>query len=119
MKLETEEIRVADAAHFETMGMRCDIGLAVETDVKAILKEAGESHADELDSMYDTGGIAPDKVRVFMSDGAPVFGMVIYTLPYRDGKGGAHAVGRYACGHYHPIYDGMLCPHPYQGSVCW
>ena len=119
MKLETEEIIVTDDTHFESMGVRYNIKQAVEKDIELILNEAETSHKDELDRLYDKDGIKPEKVRVFMSNDMPVFAMVTYIIPYRDGLGGMYASGRYACGNYYPIYEEVLWPHPYQGSICW
>lgn len=50
----------------------------------------------------------------FEYNNTPQFGMMIYVIDYKSGFN-----GRYACGNYYPIYDEVLIPHFFQGSICW
>lgn len=100
---------------FEYKGKTYDCSLAIKRDIKQIIQEAEISHKESFDKTYKRESLAPDKVRVYLEDnGNLIFGMVLYLIDYRYDK-----AQRWACGNYYPIWQNLLCTHPYQGSICW
>ncbi len=99
---------------FEYLGKHYDCQFAIERDVKMILQEAETSHKDSFDELYDRQSLKADKVRIFLDEDIPIFGMVIYLIEYKD-----KSWKRCACGGYYPFLDDKLLPHLYQESICW
>ena len=117
MNIANEGIAI-NGNEFEYMGETYDCSRAIKRDIERIIDEANKSHKDSFEELYDKDTLKPKKVRVEFVDDVPKFGMVIYTIDYREGN-----VKRSACGDYYKIYkwthDSSLVPHPYQGSICW
>lgn len=113
----TEDIAI-DGTCFECMGKSYECDLAIELDKVLIIDEANKSHKDDFERLYDKDSLTPVKVRVFEVDGVPFFGMVLYTISYKEGNS-----QRMCCGGYYPIYRmshrNALLPHPCQNSICW
>ena len=101
---------------FEHLGNHYDCQFAIERDVKMILQEAETSHKDTFDKLYDRDTLRADKIRIFIDkDNAPIYGMIIYLIDYREENN-----SRYACGGYYGFaFDSLFLPHPYQESICW
>ena len=115
--IKKEEYPIKDNG-FEYLGKHYDCQFAIKRDVKMILQEAETSHKDVFDELYNRDSLTPVKVRLFIDDrGEPIYGMIIYTIDYKNQN-----VKRTACGNYYPVWtlsELALMPHPYQGSVCW
>lgn len=115
--MNTEEVTIV-SNEFEFDGRKYDCELAIKLDTKSIIREAKDSHAGSFEEQYDEQSLRPDKVRIHIQDGTPVYCMIIYIINYKDEKG-----GRYACGNYYPFMplNGkvLVVPHPYQASICW
>lgn len=115
MKYDTIEIKDNS---FEYLDKQYDCSFAIEHDIKLIIQEAETSHKDTFDELYDRNSLIPVKVRLFFDEtDKPVFGMIIYTIKYKN-----KTTRRFACGNYYPIWtlhNLELIPHPYQGSICW
>ena len=103
---------------FEYNGKTYDCSYAIKRDIKMILNEVEESHKDSFDKLYDRQSLKADKVRLFIDDRqTPIYGMIIYTINYKN-----QSMKRTACGNYYPVWvlsKLALMPHPYQGSICW
>lgn len=114
--IKKEEYPIKDNG-FEYLGNYYDCKFAIKRDVKMILQEAGTSHKDTFDELYDRNTLRADKIRIFVDgDDVPIFGMIIYRIDYEEGNN-----SRYACGGYYRfVFDNfVLLPHPYQESICW
>lgn len=108
------EIPIKDKS-FEYKGKTYDCSFAIKRDTKQIIQEAEISHKDSFDKTYKRESLSPNKVRIYFDeDRALAFGMVLYLIDYKFDNG-----QRWACGNYYPIWGKLLCPHPYQGSICW
>lgn len=108
-----ENIRI-NGNEFEHIGMVYDCKYAIQKDIELILDEARKSHPD-FDKIYVVDSLKPEKIVAYFDDkGKPVFGMIIYTIDYKD-----NSSSRLACGGYYPINETGLSIHPYQYSVCW
>lgn len=125
--MKSIEINV-NSDKFEYNGVKYDCKWVVEKDTKLILKEAEESHKEQLETMYDKESLAPNHVKLYIDDdNNPLYLMMVYVIKYKEEKMGILGTGRYACGCYHPIEQGYVnqegfnavYPHPYQGSICW
>jgi hypothetical protein len=102
---------------FEYLDKHYNCQFAIKRDIKMIIQEAEASHGDTFDKLYDRNTLRADKIRIFVDgDDVPIYGMIIYLIDYKDGNG-----SRYACGGYYNFKFGnsILCPHPYQESICW
>lgn len=100
---------------FELNGKTYDCSIAIKRDIKLIIQEAETSHKKSFDETYKRDTLSPNKIRVFFDElGNPVFGIIIYLIDYKSGTWQRHA-----CGDYYPFCGSLLCPHPYQGSICW
>jgi len=92
-----------------------DCSFAIEHDIKLIIQEAETSHKDTFDELYDRDSLKPNKIRLFVDkEENPIYGMIIYTIDYRESN-----TSRYACGNYYPVWRKQLMQHPFQGSICW
>lgn len=101
---------------FEYLGKHYDCQSAIKRDIKMILQEAKDSHKDTFDELYDRSTLRPYKIRIFVDeDDAPIYGMIIYLIDYKEGN-----CSRFACGGYYQfVFDHFFTPHPYQESICW
>lgn len=109
------ELEEVTSNSFEYNDIHYSCSEAIKKDVEIILNEAEANHKNDLENFYIKETIRPTKVRLFLDENnAPQFGMIIYVI---DGKSGFY--GRYACGNYYPIYENILLPHFFQGSICW
>lgn len=100
---------------FEYLGNHYDCQLAIESDIKMILREAEATHKDSFDTLYDKDTLKPSFIRIFVdANNVPIYGMIIYSISYRIGSN-----SRSACGNYYPVKDFYLQPHPFQASICW
>lgn len=104
--------------HFEYLNKQYDCSFAIKCDIELIIQEAETFHKDTFDELYNRDSLTPQKVRLFLDDKKePVFGMIIYTIDYKNQN-----VKRTACGNYYQVRTLStlaLMPHPYQGSICW
>ena len=113
--MRTEECPINTDLSFEYLGERYRCSFAIRQDIEPIIMEAKASHGETLDKLYDQSTLKPVKIRIYVDDQkAPVFGMVLYTINYKDSE-----LQRNACGNYYPIWDNWLMPHPFQASICW
>lgn len=113
--MRTEEVPIISDLSFEYLGERYRCSFAIRQDIESIIMEARASHRDSLIKLYDQSTLKPVKIRIYVDDKrAPVFGMVLYTINYKDSE-----LQRNACGNYYPIWDNWLMPHPFQASICW
>lgn len=101
---------------FEHSGKHYDCHYAIERDMKMIIQEAETSHKDTFDEFYDRNTLRPDKIRLYVSENTPIYGMIIYVIDYKKEQ-----MSRSACGGYYrfEIDNSILMPHPYQESICW
>lgn len=100
---------------FEYLGNEYDCEIAIELDKNLITQEAEMSHKNSFNELYDRNSLEPYQVRIEVDDNEnPVFGMIVYTIKYKNEN-----TKRTACGFYYPIYNNMLSSHHYQGSICW
>lgn len=110
----TKEIQITDKK-FKYLSQTYDCSLAIERDIKFILKEAETSHKDIFDKSYKKETLQADKVRVFFDeDDTPIFAMILYLIYNKAGN-----YKRMACGDYYRVYENLVFPHPYQCSICW
>lgn len=115
--MRTEECPINNDLSFEYLGERYRCSFAIRQDIESIIMEAKAYHKDSLDKLYDQSTLKPDRIRIYVDDRGtptPVFGMVLYTINYKDSE-----LQRNACGNYYPIWDNWLMPHPFQASICW
>lgn len=99
---------------FEYMDVAYDCEYAIEKDIELILDEAKKSHPD-FSKLYVVGSIKPREINVYFdNEGKPMFGMIIYSIDYKD-----ILTFRIACGGYYPIGEKTVNIHPYQYSICW
>ena len=100
---------------FEYLENKYDCEMAIKLDKELIIQEAETSHKDSFDELYDRNSLEPLKVILEVDDNEnPIYGMIVYTIKYKNEN-----TKRTACGFYYPIFDYMLMPHHYQGSICW
>lgn len=112
--MKTVEIE-ANYNGFEYNNIHYSCSEAIKKDKKLILNEAETNHKNDLDNFYNKETLRPTKVRLYLDENnTPQFGMMIYVIDYKSDFN-----GRYACGNYYPIYDEVLIPHFFQGSICW
>lgn len=116
--MKYEEYEIKDN-FFEYLDKQYDCSFAIKRDIKLIIQEAEISHRDTFDEIYNRDSLTPIKARIFFDNNENlIFGMIIYTIDYKD-----QDWTRTACGHYYPIWTtnnkSLLMPHPYQGSICW
>ena len=109
----------SDTKEFTFKSKKYDIELAVRNDMKVIKIDAQATHPEDFDT-YDFDKTSIYSVRLYQDDNGSVqFVMITYIMPYKSNP----EAGRYACGHYYPIMDCddrlIVCPHPYQGRICW
>jgi hypothetical protein len=100
---------------FEYHGKMYDCSYAIKRDIKMILQEAETSHKGTFDELYDRQSLKAGRIRIYLDkEDKPIFGMVIYSVEYKDKR-----LKRCACGGYYPFRDNQLFPHLYQESICW
>lgn len=114
-----EEIEIIDSK-FTHKGDTYDCNSAIKRDMALIIQEAEKSHKDTFDDTYDRYTLRPEKARVYTLFDRPVYCIISYLINYKDSN-----YGRYALGEYYPIQPKgeaghfFVCPHPYNGSICW
>jgi hypothetical protein len=113
MAKSTEEYPIIGNC-FEYDGKMYDCSYAIKRDTKLIIQEAETSHKDYFDELYDRGSLKAGNVRLFFENNQLLYGMIIYSIKYKENN-----IRRCACGDYYPFWEGKLMPHPYQGSICW
>lgn len=112
--IKEEEYPIKDSK-FEYMEVHYDCKRAIKKDIKLIIQEAEETHKNSFDELYDRSTLRPSFVRLFVDvNDAPIYGMVIYTIDYKELN-----ERRKACGNYYPVNNFQLSPHNYQASICW
>lgn len=100
---------------FEYDGTNYDCKRAVRKDTESIIRQAEATHKDAFHRLYKTDSIKPEKVRLYVDEKESiVYAMIIYTIDYKVGS-----VSRTCCGNYYPVMNNTLCPHLFQGSICW
>lgn len=100
---------------FDYKGVKYRCSSAISKDKALILQEAESSHKDIFDKEYVKDSLRPSEIRLFIDNNdLPTFGMVIYTINYKDRIG-----CRYACGNYYQFDEEKLTPHLFQASICW
>lgn len=116
MRLIKPEDYLISNNHFEYFGKKYNCQYAIERDTKLILQEAEQSHKDTFEELYDKESLKPYTIKLYINeDNNPIYGMIIYTINYKNSNN-----TRLACGDYYPISDFLeLEPHPFQGQICW
>lgn len=100
---------------FQYDGNDYDCKRAVRKDTECIIREAERSHKEAFHRLYKTDSIKPEKVRLYVDENENImFAMIIYTIDYKIGS-----LSRTCCGNYYPVENKTLCPHLFQGSICW
>ena len=97
-------------------GEKYDCERAIERDKRMILQEAETNHKETFDRVYNKETLKPNMVRLFFVGDCAVYGMISYTIDYKE-----EFCRRLGCGNYYPIstFFKALEPHPFQASICW
>lgn len=116
--MKTEKVEVSiEGNKFEYNGNLYDIEFAIKKDIENITMEARAKHPDSFE-IYDFDKLKPNFIRLSVFKGEIVYGIIIYTIPYKDGT-----MLREACGTYILPYcfegKNVMMSHLYQGRICW